>query len=316
MERGNERHGSSLRRLLAGGTLGAQGFLLAPQGSLDAMRLVLRQDVRPLGNSRRCEFTRPRGSGYGSTQQVDRGFLVHAPDFSALKLESKPPKCEQRSNKATMKTLSERIGAALAAGFTRAQLADAAKKTGAAVSHWQSGLVKSLKADSAAGLAKLTGWNVDWWISGKGPQFSEIPSSAVRSYSDTNLVRAPVVEWARLGEDLYKDTSELSGGESLDFVPMTEHGERVKLIKVMDDSLAPRLVAGDIVAIDPDNTSPARGQVALFRSAADGGYFLRRYQPLMAPHFEAVDARGNVLDSQRHGLEVVGVRCGCILSDI
>lgn len=307
---------SRLGGVLAGGAPRTQSLMLSPQGSLDAMRLVLRQDVRPLGDGRRGEFTRPCGGGDGPTQQIDRGFLVHAPDFSALKPKSKPPKCEQRSNKDTMKTLSERIGVALAAGFTRSQLAGAAKKTGAAVSHWQSGLVKSLKADSAAGLAKLTGWNVDWWISGKGPQFSEIPSGAVRSYSDTNLVRAPVVEWARLGEDLFKEASELSGGESLDFVPMTQHGERVKLIRVMDDGLAPRLVAGDMVAIDPDNQAPARGQVALFRSAADGGYFLRRYQPLMAPHFEAVDAKGNVLDSQRHGLEIMGVRCGCILSDI
>lgn len=215
-----------------------------------------------------------------------------------------------------MKTLQERVEFAITQGFTVGQIAAAIGVSHSAVSQWKSGIVKSLKADSADGLARLTGWNSTWWAKGEGPRLSETPDLRMRQQGVTNLVRAPVVAWGRLGEDLFKDAVELSDAESLDFVPMAPHGERVKLIRVMDDGLAPRLVAGDMVAIDPDNHAPMRGQVTLFRSSADGGYFLRRYQPLMAPHFEAVDGKGNTLDSQRHGLEIMGVRCGCILSDI
>lgn len=128
--------------------------------------------------------------------------------------------------------------------------------------------------------------------------------------SDTTLVRAPVVEWARLGEDVLKDPEELGGAEVLDYVQIGTPGKRAKLIPVVDDSLAPRLIIGDMVAIDPDNKRPTRGQVTLFRSTVDGQFFLRRYQPLANPDFEAVDAKGGALDSKRHGLEVVGVRCG------
>lgn len=136
------------------------------------------------------------------------------------------------------------------------------------------------------------------------------PSSPVNTSSDTTLARAPVVEWARLGEDVLKDPSELGGAEVLDYVQVGTPGRRAKLIPVVDDSLAPRLIIGDMVAIDPDNKSPTRGQVTLFRSSVDGQFFLRRYQPLAAPDFEAMDAKGGALDSKRHGLEIVGVRCG------
>lgn len=215
-----------------------------------------------------------------------------------------------------MKTLKERTEAAIAAGYSVGQLAIAAGKSSSAVSQWRSGLVESLKADSATGLSKLTGWSVDWWATGSGPQISEQHTGAVNKHSGTNLVRAHVVEWARLGDDLYKDLEVASGATVLDYVPIGEPGRRAKLVPVVDDSLAPRLTVGDMVAIDPDNVTPERGQVVLMRSTIDGRHFLRRYQPLIAPHFEGVDAKGVALDSQRHGLEIVGVRCGVRLADI
>jgi hypothetical protein len=144
----------------------------------------------------------------------------------------------------------------------------------------------------------------------------EAPSSPVNTYSDTTLVRAPVVEWARLGEDVLKDPSELGGAEVLDYVQIGTPSRRAKLVPVVDDSLAPRLIVGDMVAIDPDNTSPKRGQVTLFRSSVDGEFFLRRFQPLAHPDFEAVDAKGIAMDSKRYGLEVVGVNCGMRPSDL
>lgn len=133
--------------------------------------------------------------------------------------------------------------------------------------------------------------------------------------SSRTSARAPVVAWARLGEVVFEEEIE-TGGECLEYTPMGETSDRVILAPVVDDALAPRLIIGDLVAIDLDNKSPERGQVTLFRSTSDGAFFLRRYQPLAHPHFEAVDAKHGALDSQRHGLEIIGVRCGVRLADI
>lgn len=182
-------------------------------------------------------------------------------------------------------------------------------------------------------LADLLGKSIDWVARGDDADDASVNpspgnkitpslpasqqvSNTVHSYSVTTLVRAHVVDWARMGEDVQKEPEELHGSNVLDFVPMATPGRRTKLVPVVDESLAPRLNVGDMVAIDPDNVSPGRGQVALFRSTVDGRFFLRRYQPLIPPNFEAVDARGGALDSQRHGLEIVGVRCGVRLADI
>lgn len=115
---------------------------------------------------------------------------------------------------------------------------------------------------------------------------------------------------------MLRDPSELGGAEVLDYVQIGTPGRRAKLVPVTDDSLAPRLIVGDMVAIDPDNKSPKRGQVTLFRSTVDGEFFLRRFQPLAHPDFEAVDAKGAAMDSKRHGLEIVGVNCGMRPSDL
>lgn len=130
----------------------------------------------------------------------------------------------------------------------------------------------------------------------------------------TTLRRAPVVAWARLGEVVFKDIDE--DVERLAFTPIGDPSDRVILTPVVDDALAPRLTVGDWVAIDLENKRPERGQVTLFRSTTDGTFFLRRYQPLVPPHFEALDAKHGALDSQRHGLEIIGVRCGVRLADI
>lgn len=145
---------------------------------------------------------------------------------------------------------------------------------------------------------------------------SDFSGSTVWASSDTKLIRAPVVEWARLGEVLFRSSSELEGSSFESFVPTRAHSLNVKLVQVVDDSLSPRIAPGDWVAIDPDNKTPDRGSVTLFRAKTDGAFFLRRFQPLTSPAFEAVDAKGNVMDSSRHSLEIVGVACGVRMSDL
>lgn len=134
--------------------------------------------------------------------------------------------------------------------------------------------------------------------------------------SDTTFFRAPVVEWARLGAELLKEAKDLQGSEWAAFVPNTTPSDLCKLVKVADDSLAPRISRGDMVAIDPSNLKPARDQVVLLRAKSDGTFLLRRFRPLAGDAFEVYGASGTVLDSERHGLEVVGVACGIKMHDI
>lgn len=142
------------------------------------------------------------------------------------------------------------------------------------------------------------------------------PTSTGYVSSDTTFVRAPVVEWARLGAELLKEAKDLEGSEWAAFLPNTLPSDLCKLVKVADDSLAPRIERGDMVAIDPCNLKPARDQVVLLRAKSDGTFLLRRFRPLAGDAFEVYSASGAILDSERHGLEVVGVACGVRQHDI
>ena len=69
-------------------------------------------------------------------------------------------------------TLEDRTKMAIDAGHKPAQLARAAGVDDAAVAHWKAGRTKTLKAKSALGLAKLTGWSAQWWLDGTGPKMA------------------------------------------------------------------------------------------------------------------------------------------------
>lgn len=69
-----------------------------------------------------------------------------------------------------MVPLRERVKQAIEAGHSQADLCRATGLTSGAVSQWASGAVKAIKSNTAAKLAKLTGWSMDWWATGTGPR--------------------------------------------------------------------------------------------------------------------------------------------------
>jgi hypothetical protein len=97
---------------------------------------------------------------------------------------------------AYMKTLKQRTEEAIAEGFTVGQLAAAAGKTSAAASLWLSGATKTIKADTAIGLEKLTGWRWEWWVTGKGER-GATKKSRVGSAEPSSLA-VGIVELARV----------------------------------------------------------------------------------------------------------------------
>jgi len=86
--------------------------------------------------------------------------------------------------------LKDRVQQAIDAGYTVGQLAKAAGKNSQAVSHWKSGATLTIKADSALGLARLTGWSADWWVTGKGPREDKAPQRPPMDERTAQLVGA------------------------------------------------------------------------------------------------------------------------------
>lgn len=142
------------------------------------------------------------------------------------------------------------------------------------------------------------------------------PYDATFSLSrDTNFPLAPVVAWASLGDTLLRANTEWPPSQTREVPTSREVSNLVKWVRVDDDHPVAGIRTGDMVAIDPadPHARVARDQVALFRSLT-GDHLLRRYNPLPStldtPRFEAVDDAGRALDSERHGLTLIGVCVG------
>lgn len=126
--------------------------------------------------------------------------------------------------------------------------------------------------------------------------------------SNHNTNGAPVISWSTLGDDLKKSNDAWSQDELHPVPTLQKISNRTKWLPVKDDSLSPKVIHGDLVAVDPE-VKPTRDQIALF-ATTDNEHFLMRYRPLPSGDFEAYDGTGRVLDSQRHGLSIVATCVG------
>lgn len=133
----------------------------------------------------------------------------------------------------------------------------------------------------------------------------EVSTSTVRASSDTNTRQAPVIEWARLGVDLNKKPQELADSMHLPFATKNRASQQCRFVQLETSDLAPELLRGDLILIDPENKEPKRDQIALF-SLQDGGFVAMRYRSTV-DGFEAYNAKGVVLDEHKHGLKVEAV---------
>lgn len=96
-----------------------------------------------------------------------------------------------------MTELKDRIAEALAASGLKAN--EFALRVGVsepAVSHWLSGRTKSLKAEVAQSVARVTGFRVDWLINGRGPK-TDVMENVTPAKSQG---RVPVISWIQAGE--------------------------------------------------------------------------------------------------------------------
>lgn len=214
-------------------------------------------------------------------------------------------------------TLQDRINAAAeyaietgrSAGHRawRREMANAAGCSYQNISQLSRGLQQSMDATQLHKIATWAGVDHDWLIFGSGemltiPHKSEALASTVFLYGDVKQNAAPVVEWARLGVDLYKDNDEWPAEGQRIITTGKTVSSKVKWLEVKDDLLAPKVQTGDMVAVDPHGTPRMDGVV--LAKAADGTYILRFWRPMAGGKFELFDGSGRTMDSDRHGLEV------------
>lgn len=208
-----------------------------------------------------------------------------------------------------MKTLKQRTEEAIEAGFTVGQLSAAAGKSSSAASQWLSGGTKTLKADSAAGLASLTGWSAEWWATGKGSKHREI------SVTDGPDIKGqiPLISWVQAG-DWNGAHDPLQPGEAERWLecPVT-HSERTYALRVRGDSMtAPHgnsrsYPEGCIIFVDPMRKSPVNGARIIAKlngsdevtfkvfKQEDGRIWLQPINPMHQPITDQFKVLGTVI---------------------
>lgn len=204
-------------------------------------------------------------------------------------------------------------------GWDHSALVRVSGQSSSVVSQWLGKGSKPIhsigKMEAAERIEQASGYCALWIAKGKGPErvasntnASDFLSGTVHPYSDTNTVRAPVVEWARLGTELYKESRLVDAAEYID----TPHGasSSCKWFVVDEGIPAFRIKKGYKIALDPvlDGHSFVNDDIYLF-SDVDGMMFLAEYRKV-ANGFEAVLASGKTLESGKHGLSILAIHRG------
>lgn len=188
------------------------------------------------------------------------------------------------------------------------------------LNNWES---RGISSKGAINACAIIGCNVLWVKSNVGqmaddkdsvathqPNVSESTPYTVNLYSGTKMILAPVVEWARLGTDLYKDNKEVLASR---FEAITAGSKpNTKWVEVEADMPRLMLSRGDLVLITPVSGQHEckESKMHLFKTIG-GAYFLGTFRRL-ASGFEAIPDSGPALESEKHGVQVVGIKHGHI----
>lgn len=164
-------------------------------------------------------------------------------------------------------TLSDRIKAVIAAGFTRTQIAKAAGKSQGAVTQWISGDTKELKSDSAAGIQALTGFNAVWLATGKGPRMAVDAANVAPGPNIGGSV--PVLSSVQAGN--FKEFVDNYHGAdgSVEVVSTSVPVNRYTFaVRVVGDSMEPEFHAGMVLIVEPE-IDPLPGDFVIAKNGSD-----------------------------------------------
>ncbi|UZR29057.1 XRE family transcriptional regulator [Methylococcus mesophilus] len=190
-----------------------------------------------------------------------------------------------------METIGERIAfARKAAGLSQEELGAKLGVTKAAVSNWETGATKSPTPDNVLGVAKATGYRIEWLITGKEPREAEysrrkrgMPAEAGNSEGSNAELgpelapsrRIPVLGTAQLGDNGYWAELEFPVGYGDGYVSFPSRDPKAYAVRCRGDSMRPRIRDGEFVVVEPES-EPIPGDEVLVK-AKDGRVMVKTY---------------------------------------
>lgn len=154
-------------------------------------------------------------------------------------------------------TLGQRIREAREArGWSQLRLGESVGVSRAAVSQWESGESKGLRPENLVAAARALAVNVEWLVTGVGAMRpDELATGEGRS--DFPLIDwSTAARWPDVGRNAYRVGAE-------EWLPSpVPLGPAAFVLRVRGCSMAPRLLEGELVYIDPDRP-PVHGGIVL-----------------------------------------------------
>jgi SOS-response transcriptional repressor LexA len=142
--------------------------------------------------------------------------------------------------------------------ISQPELAKRARVTKSAVSQWENGSTKELKADHLLAVAKALNVSPDWLATGRGPKQR---TQDIDQGSEPKVSLIPLLTWAQV-----RDWHETAGASHtsgiMDRVAVVgTFGPRTFALHVCGDSMEPAFFEGDTIIVDPDREPKGRDYV-------------------------------------------------------
>lgn len=157
-----------------------------------------------------------------------------------------------------MSTLKDRLKVVMDGPpkISQAALARACKVTAPSVNDWRSGKTKTLEGENLLRAADFLRVNPQWLATGKGPMRLDGPQPSTTSNTLGEPVElrggsVPVVGTAKLGPDGYFDELGYPAGYGDGYVLISSSDENAYALRVIGDSMEPRIRSGEFVMVEP-----------------------------------------------------------------
>jgi len=172
-----------------------------------------------------------------------------------------------------MKEMNERLLDLRRAHVPKLTQNDVAKAVGvsrAAVTQWESGLTKP-KGEYIHELAKLYGCTTGYILHGEQSVIAEIEPAQI------GATRIPVIDYVQAGCWTEACGHTLADGSIETILTDLELGGRAFALRVKGDSMAPDIIEGDVVVVDPD-VSPQPGDIVVAKNGSHEAT-IKQYRP-------------------------------------
>lgn len=156
-------------------------------------------------------------------------------------------------------------------GLNKLQLSKLVGSSHTTVGRWLEADGFVPRAQTAHRVADALNINAQWLLEGEGPMTASAQIDT-GSWKQVELKMIPVISWAHAGQAVSYEELPVHWQE---MIPSICKGPRAFSLVVEGDSMEPRCMAGDIVAIDPDED--LRNGCMVVAKLRDDGIILRRY---------------------------------------